>query len=449
MKIKRTICGALALVLLCFCGVGRSQDDAVKMVLDILKSGDQDMQAVAISMVKDMPGAEVTRALAVELPKLSPTSQVQLLSALGDRGDAAARPAVVTAAKSQDQSVRIAALRALGQLGDDTNVVLLAQSAAGARGAEQKAARDSLCRLRGPKVDQVILDEIPKAEAAVKVELISGVGQRNIGGGVEPLLKTATDADRKVRTESFRVLKAVAGPEHLPALVKLLIEAQSSSDRSECQKAVAAVAHKIEDKNKQAQAVLTALPKVQQIQSRCALLGVLGKIGDNKALPVLTAAMKEKDAAIQTAAIRSLAEWPTPEPLTDLQKVAESSENKLHQILALRGFVHLLGLQSERPAEQTIEMYRKAMSLAPDAGEKRRVLSGLAGAKSPGALEMAKAYLQDQTLSGEAEFAAVKIAEGIQVDFPDLAKDTLNKIIQQTKNDTLREQAQQVLDKME
>ena len=449
MTIKHTICGSVAIPLMCLYGVGLAQNDAVEMVLDILKSGDQDMQAAAISMVKDMPGEEITKALAVELPKLSPTSQVQLLSALGDRGDAAARPAVVAAVESEDQSVRIAALRALGQLGDDTTVGLLARTAAGARGAEQKAARDSLYRLRGPKVDQVILDEIPEAEARVKVELISGVGQRNISAGVEPLLKTAKDGDRKVRTESFRVLKVVAGPEHLPALVKLLIEAQSSSDRSECQKSVAAVAHKIEDKNKQAQAVLTALPKVKQIQSRCALLGVLGKIGDNKALPVLTAALKEKDADIQTAAIRSLAEWPTARPLMDLQKIASSSENKLHRILALRGFVRLIGLETRLPDAAIVDLYKKAMSLAPDVGEKRRVLSGLATAKSRGALEMAQAYLREETLSREAEFAVVKIAEGIAADSPDLAKDTLREIIEQTKNDTLREQAQEVLDKME
>ncbi|MEA3224371.1 MAG: HEAT repeat domain-containing protein [Planctomycetota bacterium] len=449
MKINYTICSSLAVLLLCFCTVGHSQDDAVSMVLDILKSGDQEMQAVAISMVKDMPGEEVTKALAAELPGLSPTSQVQLLSALGDRGDAAARPAVVTAAKSEDQSVRIAAFRALGQLGDDTSVVLLAQAAAGAKGAEQKAARDSLYRLRGPKVDQVILDEIPKAEAGAKVELISSMGERNISAGVAPLLKTAKDSDRKVRTESFRVLKVIASPEHLPDLVRLLIEAKSSSDRSECQKTVAAVAHKIEDKSSQAQAVLTVLPTVKQTRSRCSLLGVLGKIGDNKALPVLTAAMKEKDPEIQTAAIRSLAEWPTPEPLLDLLKVAEGSQNKLHRILALRGFVRLLGLDNKRPAEKTIEMYKKAMSLAPDAGEKKRVLSGLANAKSRGALEMATAYLEDESLSREAEYAVVKIAEGIGADFPELAKDTLKKIIKATKNNTLREQAQESLDKME
>ncbi len=50
MKINYTNCRLLVLVVLCLCGVSRSQDDAVTMVLDILKSGDQDMQAVAISI---------------------------------------------------------------------------------------------------------------------------------------------------------------------------------------------------------------------------------------------------------------------------------------------------------------------------------------------------------------------------------------------------------------
>jgi HEAT repeat protein len=114
------------------------------------------------------------------------------------------------------------------------------------------------------------------------------------------------------------------------------------------------------------------------------LLSVLGKIGDNTALPVLTAALKDADAEVQTAAIRALAEWPAPEPVVDLLEVAENSDNKVHRILALRGFVRLLGLESERPAEETVAMYKEAMGLAADVSEKRRVLSGLANTKSRG-----------------------------------------------------------------
>ena len=431
------------------CFGASEQNEAVGIVLDILRSDDQEMQAAAIAMVKEMPGTEVTEALAKELPNLSAKSKVQLLSALGDRGDVAARPAVVAAVKSEDQSVRIAALRALGQLGDDSSVELLAQSAAGAKGAEQKAARDSLYRLRGPNVDKVILATIPKAEAKTKVELISSVGQRNITAGVGTLLQTAKDSDRKVRTGSLRMLKVIAGPENLPALVELLINAKSSSDRTEAQKTIAAVAHRITDKNRQAEAVLAAIPSVKETAARCSLLNVLGRIGDNSSLPVLTASLKDENIDIQTAAIRALADWLTSEPVAELLKVAENSGNKVHRILALRGFVRLLGLASDRPAGETIELYKKAMSLAPDASEKKKVLSGLANTKSLAALQMAAGYLGDETLSVEAGAAVVNIAGGIYADNPEQAKGMLNQIIKTTKSDSLREQAQEVINNFE
>jgi HEAT repeat protein len=453
MKIRCSISTSLVLLLLCswpcFGAAESSQDDAVSMVLEILRSGDQELQAVAIAMVKEMPGAEVTEALAKELPNLSAAGQVQLLSALGDRADTAALPAVVSAVQSKEPSVRIAALRALGQLGDASSVDLLVRAAAAGSGEEQKAARASLYRLRGPQVDQVIVAAIPQAESGTRVELIRSVGQRNIRTGVNVLLECARGADRSVRIESLRTLKVVAAPKDLPALVELLISAQSSTDRNEAQKTVVAVAHKIEDKNHQASSVLTVLPSVTQNERRCLLLGVLGKIGDDTALPVLTAALKDADRQVQTTAIRALAEWPTPEPASDLLEVAANSNDKVHRILALRGFVRLLGLKNDRPAEETVAMYKKAMTLAPDVNEKKRVLSGLAGTKSLAALQMAADSLGDPALCEEAGFAAVKIADGIRTDFPDQARDVLNRIVQVAKSDSLREQAQEVIDGIE
>ena len=453
MKIKRTICNSSALVFLCCCavcyGASGQQDEAVGIVLDILKGGDQEMQAVAIAMVKDMPGTEVTKALVKELPNLSSASQVQLLSALSDRGDAAALLAVITAVKAPDESVRIAALKAVGQLGDESSVDLLARTAAQTKGTEQKAARESLYRLRGSKVDEAILAGITKAQSKAKVEMIKSAGERNISAGVSTLLKTAKDSDRKVRLESLKVLKVVAGPEHLPVLVELLLNLQSSSDLNEARKMIASVAHKIEDKSRQAEAVLAALPSVKDVKKQCSLLGVLGKIGDSSALPRLREALGSDNIDRRGAAIRALAEWPTSEPAVDLMKAAENAENKVHRILALRGAVRLLGLDNKRSTEGTIEMYKKAMTLAPDAGEKKRVLSGLANMKSLDALQMATGYLQDKTLLREAESAAVKIAVSIYENFPQQTRDVLKKIVQATNNEALQKQAQEVINKID
>jgi HEAT repeat protein len=145
----------------------QANQDIIKIVIDALKSNDPQMQTGVMGIVRNMPGPEVTKALVQELPKLPAAGQVQLLSALGDRGDATALPAVIEAGKSQDESVRVAALRAVGQLGSVADIPLLAERAAATKGAEQKAAREGLYRLRGPEVDAAVLKSLPSASVGI------------------------------------------------------------------------------------------------------------------------------------------------------------------------------------------------------------------------------------------------------------------------------------------
>ncbi len=421
----------------------------IKMVIDALKSPDVEMQTGAIAIVREIAGAEVTKALAQELPNLGATAQVQLLAALADRGDALALPAVIGASKSQDESVRVAALKAVGQIGDASSVPLLAERAATSKGAEQKAARDSLYRLRGSEIDATILQNLPSAATDVKVELLSAIGERNIAGSIEALLKTSRHEQRKVRIESFKVLRTVGKPEDMPALVNMLLEVKGDSDRTEAEKTVAVVAHKIEDTTRQAAAVLQVLPNVKDNPNRASLLRVLGRIGDSSALPTLRTALGTREAEIQDAAIRALSDWPTAEPVPDLLKVAQTAENAKYKVLALRGFVRLLGLESGRSAAETTDLYKKAMELAGDAQEKKRVLSGLASAKSLAALNMAAQYLDDLPLHLEAESAVVQIAQGACGADPARTKEVLTKVIGATKQDAIRQQAQEIINLIE
>ncbi len=436
---------SLGLPALAAAAADQENQDIIPIVIDALRSNDAEMQSGVMGIVRSVPGPQFTKALVAELPKLSATGQVQLLSALGDRGDAAALPAVVEAAKAQDESVRVAALRAVGQLGTAANIPLLAERAAVTRGLEQKAAREGLYRLRGPDVDAAILKSLPEATPGVKVELIDAIGERNIAGAVEMLLKTGKDEDRKVRLESFRVLRIIAKPQDLPALVNLLLETKDEADRGEAEKMIAAVAHKVEDKTRQSAAVQAVLTNVKDIPDRASLLRVLGRIGDAGSLPILRTALGSREAEIQDAAIRALSDWPTAEPVLDLLKVAQTSTNQVHKVLALRGFVRLLGLESDRPADQTTDLYKKAMDLAGDVSEKKRVLAGLASTKSLAALNMVAGYLDDLALHLEAESAAVRIAPAVVAANPQRVKEVLQKVIQGTKNETIREQAQQIV----
>jgi len=358
-------------------------------------------------------------------------------------------PAVTEAIKAENKSVRIAALKAFIQLGDASNVMLLAKTAGSTSGTEQKAARDSLYRLRGSEIDATILKNIPQAEPNTKAELIRSIAKRNIYAGVETLLKTTQDSDRNIRLESFKALRTITNEEHLSALIGLLLNSQGKSERREAENTIAAIARKIDDPCRQTEVVLAAVSEAKDANNRCSLLNVLGKIGNDNSLGVLTAALTDENARVKDTAVRALSNWPNPAPINELLKIAQDSDNKTHRILALRGLIRLLELDSERSPNDTISLYRQAMSLAIETSLKRRVLSGLANVKSFAALEIVAEYLNDENLNREAEFAVVEIAETISGDeHSEQIKTVLQKVVQSTRNDSVREKANELLKKL-
>lgn len=424
--------------------VAATPEKEVKLVVDVLKSNEPAMQAVAISLVRQIPGTQATQTIAAELPNLSVVGQVKLLSALADRGDPAALPVVVTATKATDEATRIAALKTLASLGDASTVILLAQTAAVADEIERQTARESLYSLNSPGVNQAIVEHISKADSKVKVELIRSIGERNMRDALQTVLKTANDPDTSVRLESIKVLKGLAEPSHLPALVDILINAKSDAELKETEKMVVSVAHKSVGENPAA-AVLNAFGSVKAVNVRCALLETLGTISDANSLDVLRTSLKDDNAEVQTAAVRALSDWSNAAPATDLFEIAKSSSNQTHRALALRGYVRLIGLDRDRSAKETIKMCSDAMQLAANPDEKKLVLSVLANVKGFESLNMAASYLDDPALQQEAAAAVVKIAESTLKSNPDETKSVLEKVLETTKSNSLREQAQELI----
>jgi HEAT repeat protein len=421
-----------------------SGDKAGETIVEVFKSGDEPMQTAAIATLKEVSKTDVIKAAAEQLPGMAIEQQIQLLATLAECGDRVAMPAVLKAAKSADEQVRVAAINALGALGDASTVDMLVGTAVAAGSSEQRAAQESLYRLRGTDVDQAILKKLVAAEPNVKIELIRSCDQRNITAAVPELMRQAKDANELVRIESIKALRNLAGAGEMAGLVELQMAA-SGAERDEIEKTVVAVARQIAIDKKPAEKVLAALPLAKDVETRCSLLSVLGKIGDPAALAVLREALSNKEDKAKEAAVRALSDWPTSEPLVDLLKIAKESENQVQKTLALRGYIRLIGLAGGRPAEETIKLYQAAMTLAPSAVEKRMVLAGLAEVRSLEALQTAAGFLDDIELKQEAEAAVVKIAESTIQNYPQETRELLQKILAGTPSEPVRERAQRLL----
>jgi len=383
-------------------------DAGLPVVIEALTGSDASLRAAALPFVRNLKGQAATEAFAGAMGKLDGAGQALLLAALADRGDPAALGAVNAAAKSGDQGVRVAALAAMGKLGGAGSVPDLAKAATSADKAEKDAARGSLDQLRGKDVDEAIVAEMKKSDAAVRAELARSLGARNAVATVPVLLETAKDADEGVRAESFKALGVLAGEKDVPALAELLISAQGDNARREAEKALVAASKTIADETKQSDGVLAALPKAKSQAAKASFYTVLGQIGANSGLDVVAKAAGKKDEAGE-AALRALAGWPKAEALDATMDLAKkNAKDEVRRVVAMRGALRLLELPG-KPAEAKLEAYAQLMKLAVKPDEKKMVLGGLGSLSGPGALALAERCLAVEELQKEAALAADKI----------------------------------------
>jgi HEAT repeat protein len=426
--------------------VATEQEQAVPRLVDAIRGKpDPALQLLAVRLLAELPGEIATRRLIEELPGAPAEVQIVLLDALAGRGQRLAKPAVIRALKSDDADVRIAATLAMEKLGDLADVLLLATLAAGTEGAERGAARHSLARLPGDDVDRLILADLNAAVPKLRVELIHALRARWYRPAVPALLAQAGYEDEQVRIAALQALGALSAEGDAPALVKLLVEAQPESVQTAAEDAVVAVCTtRIKDADARAQPVLAAWEPAGPAV-RASLVRVLGRVGGSAALKTIRLARESDNADLADAAARALAKWPGVEVLDDLLDLARHSDNKTHRVLALQGYVRLLGLPSERDPQDTLEMYQTAMSLAERAEERKLVLGGLAAVRHLEALRMAEQYLEDAELRAEAEAAVVAVAQLVGALHRPEALAAVEKVIAHTANDTTRQRGEKAL----
>ena len=166
--------------------------------------------------------------------------------------------------------------------------------------------------------------------------------------------------------------------------------------------------------NESAAVVIAALEKrdVPAVDS----LPLMGRLGGATALAKIETGLQSVDAQVRDAAIRGLSHWPTAEVADRLLSIAKESLAVERQSLgrkALRAYVRVVTLKSERPAAQTLAMLEQAMDLAADgpAEDRGYILERTAAAvRSMDAVEWIASYLDEPSLAQAACRALVELA---------------------------------------
>jgi len=423
------------------------QAAGIPLLLDQLKSNDRDMRRIAFRLARELPGAEVTRALAGELGKLPPDGQIQLMQALGDRRDQAALPALIETSKKGETNARVAAIRVMGQLADRSVVPVLFEAASGPQPEVAKAAQTVLAGLPGTKeLDDAILAVAENGEPKARRVAMDAVAERRIASATPLLLKAVSDADEQLRAAALRALGETAGISDLESLTGKLVKPATPQEIPAAETALAGVFKRQQDKQACAAKLLACLPQAQGA-SKCSVLRLLGVVGGPDALQAVRAACKDANAEVQDAAIRALVGWPTAEPAADVLEIAKTSADGRYKILAFRGYANMIALK-DLPVEKKLAMCKEAMSVAKRPEEKKLVLAGLGETPLPEAVKMIESCLSDAAVKAEAELAVLKAAQGMAGAYPAEARAALNRLLASTGSIKIKQQAQNALQQM-
>lgn len=422
-----------------------SGGEAAALVARGLAESDRAALRASLQLARQIRGEAATKQFAAVLAKVQPVTQVALIEALKQRGDAAAAPAVAAAVASPVPEVRLTALEALGTLGDAAAAPLLAETAAKATGAEQDAAREALVLMRDPKVREVLLADLPKAPAAVQAEMVRALGYRKEAQAVPSLLKMAAGADEPTRMVALKSLAMLADPGAAAELIKLLAAAKTDAEREAAEQALAAACGR-GDKPEAGVPVVLEASKGADVPVRAALLRVAGRLGGAEAIKALRAGLQDNEPAIREAALRAMAASAGPEAAPDLLQLALEAPAVADRVLALRGYWRLVAAAADRPTEDRWKLCEAGMAAAQRADEKKLGLTELAKVPHPAALALAEKLCGDDAVRAEAETAYVQVAASLVGAQPEAAKAALRKFLATSRNDALRAEAAKALD---
>jgi hypothetical protein len=244
----------------------------------------------------------------------------------------------------------------------------------------------------------------------------AAMGERGQPIVLPALFDASNDADATVRAASYKALGDMGRQKEVPRMVAMLLSNRSDSERRSLELALSSTVVRLPQQEAATASIIEGLARADS-EARVHLIAVLGAAGGAEALKAVREELASGDAEMRKAAFRALADWPDNAPLADLHDIAKSDAEQVDRILALRGYIRLIGLPSERSHKETSVLYQAAMALAERPEEKKLVLAGMMTVADHDALKFVEQFIDDEAVQKEAKVAHRRIstALGVQV----------------------------------
>jgi HEAT repeat protein len=378
---------------------------------DLLRAMDgpfHDLRAAALSLAPSIPGSGATARWIDKAAQCGFEVRAEITEMLGRRGDASALPFVRESLLSRDKPVRLAAIHASALLGGEAVLPDFLRLIGPADEDEAAALGTVLLGYRaGLVVPECvrILDSTPLPGKAV---LIGILGEKGARDEIDRMFALAEGPEPATRAAALGALAQLAGETDLPRLLSMLETAVDSEDTIRLQEAVAAAVRRNPDPAKRADALLGLLKNAPPAR-KIAILRVLPRVGGTTALQAAADESKSADAQVQSVAVYALSQWPNYQAADELLRIAKTTRTKKHLLLALEGYVRLVG-RANLPNSRKLSLFQDLVGLPMDDADRKAVLAGIASVREPESLRLLSGYLTNPALRETAAAGLLDLA---------------------------------------
>lgn len=384
----------------------------IPLLLEQLASDNRGSFDLGLSVARELPGTDVTAALATATSNAREDRQPFLLLALADRHDPAAMPAILAAARNGAKASRITAVGILEHTGGAASIPVLLAAATDREPQIAQAGRLALAKLEGTDVEPALLRSLPQATGTARQVLLEVAGQRRMTGALPTVVDATQDPDPTTRRTAVESLAALGTERQAGDLVALLAKTGDPQDREAIRRSLTAICGRAGTA-----CVPALLPLAADRDTALRMMGLhlLASVGGPEALHAVVRAVSDRDETVQDDAVGLLATWPNnwPEdvavaqPLLDL---AKSGKKPAHQVQGVRGYLQYVQETKGLTDAEKVAKVKQLLPLIQRPEEKRLVVAALSSMPAPATLDLLSTLVTDRAITEEACLAIIAVA---------------------------------------
>ncbi|MCA9213582.1 MAG: HEAT repeat domain-containing protein [Planctomycetales bacterium] len=411
--------------------------DGVELLVEQLKSSDQEFFRTGLAVARVLPGESATKAITELLEAESSSDrQALLIQALKDRGDDRARDAIQSKLESDSPDVQLAAIDAIGKFGDESVVPTLLSIC---NADNHDVILESLVALQGAGVNAA-LTKAAESNGVTAVS-IKALGRRRVKDAVPLLLKLSAADAGEISQEAIVALGLAASQERILDLFDLLKSAKTDGHKEAIQSAIRAAVFRSTQPDACAEALGAMIPSSSG-DDREFLLEQLRTAGGKKAVALMRAWATGSDDTLQDDATKTLGRWLSADAAPVLLEVAKGDGKYASRALA--GYIRIFR-QFELPEEERVAMAAEALRVAQRSSERNAAIDALSRFPCVGSFELALDQLNAKGSEVNAGNAVLTIGRTVLQLDPGKGKAGLEQLVAANVNEKLTDSAKELL----